>query len=124
MNPITTIIKNKNKYSNDNIFLQNELPNYTSREFFLKYNENLTPYFCFYYLYDKKDEKLEEKVYYNEIRDRFKNIYGVDYITYVFEIALYNIIQNKKGLNLTYKTLIQNYCDENCNLCEREQYCF
>lgn len=104
--------------------LQSKLPNYKSHEFFIKYNDYLTPYFCFYYLYDNQDEALNERVYYNEIRDRFKNIYGVDYITYVFEIALYNLIQNKKGLNLTYKTLIQNYCEGNCNLCEREPYCF
>ena len=112
-------------YTHD--FLQNELPNYTSRKFFVKYYDYLTPYFCFYYLYgnnNNKDEPLIERVYYNDIRDRFKNIYGIDYLTYVFEIALYNLIQNKKGINITYKNLIQNYCEGNCNLCERQPYCF
>ena len=104
MKPIQT--KLTSPYNHN--FLQNEFPNYTSRAFFIKYYDYLTPYFCFYYLYNNKNDKIEERVYYNEIRDKFKNIYSIDYLTYVFEIALYNLIQNKKGLNITYKNLIQN----------------
>ena len=39
----------------------------------LEYQHNLSPYFCFRYLYNNKTEPIKNRVYYNNIIDYFKN---------------------------------------------------
>jgi len=115
MENIFTIRK---KYTNDQ--LQIELKNYTSREFFIKFAEYISLYFCFFYLYENPQEPINERVYYNEIVDKFKDKYSMVHITKVFAIAGYNKINT-----ISYKQIMyNNFCHGNCEKCESIEYCF
>ena len=108
----------RQKYTNEQ--LKVELNNYTSREFFIKYGEYVSIYFCFRYLYENVQESIHERVYYNEIVDKFKDKYSIDHIKKIYEVALYN-----KDNAITYKQIMYKiFCDGNCNGCANIDYCF
>ena len=108
------------KINYTNNFFINELVNYTSKEFLSKYKDNLSLYFCFMYLYNKKSEPIDERIYYNEICDIYKDKYSLEYIIKTYDVAIFN-----KDNTINYKQMMyKNFCNGDCNTCPNEQYCF
>ncbi len=120
MKPIKTTLTYKNGHIMD---LLDKLPNYSSRDFFIKYQKYLSLYDCFFYLYDKPNEPINERVYYNEIVDLFQEVYNLEYIIDVCEIAMFN----RENTETLKQSMQINYCNKknlNCNSCEYQMYCF
>ena len=83
------LIKNI-KYFNSNVCLENQM--------------YLTPYFCFRYLYNNITEPIENRVYYNNIIDYFKNIKEcnenmINIYNIIFEICINERLNNKNAFN-------------------------
>jgi hypothetical protein len=118
MKPIKTTLT----YTNGSIMdLLDKLPNYSSRVFFIKYQNYLSLYDLFFYLYDKPNEPIDKRVYYNEIVDLFQKVYNLEYITDVYEIAMFN----RENTETLQQSMKNNYCNEkSCNSCEYQMYCF
>ena len=113
----------------------------------LEYQKQLSPYFCFRYLYNNKTEPIKNRVYYNNIIDYFKNKKNInsgsnnnsdnssdsnDYVK-IYDIAMNerynnkNIIneiklENDKTINLKYEIKPLFVCDGDCNKCI-DKYC-
>ena len=95
-----------------------DLTKYTSREFFIKYVNYIPLYFCFYELCENPLEHSRDRVYYNEIVDKFRDTYSIEHITKVFDVATFNKINT-----FTYKQMMNNtYCDGLCGECESNEY--
>ena len=88
--------------------------NVSSREFFITYRRHLSLYYVFYYLYNNK-ETIEQRLYYNEIRDFYKDKHTLDSITNTYNIAMFNRLL----LETCNKTPIPKNCNRNCHKCER-----
>ena len=95
----------------------------------LEYQRNLSPYFCFRYLYNRYDENLEHKVYYNNIIEYFKmsSEYSIDNMVKIYDIALFDKLKyNKQKIqieiknNILLKTVF--ICNGKCSECV-EQKC-
>jgi len=96
------------------------LPEYSSRDFLNKYKNDISLYFVFFHLYDKPHDPINTRVYYNEIWDIYRDKYSIEYMTKMYDIALFN-----RENDISYKQLIYNiYCQGNCNACENNEYCF
>ena len=103
------LIKNI-KYVSSNICLENQI--------------NLSPYFCFRYLYNNITESIHNRVYYNEIIDYFRttNEYNekfIDIYTKIFDICMNERLKNKNKIN---EIKIQNVkslfsCSGKCDDC-------
>ena len=70
----------------------------------LEYQHNLSPYFCFRYLYNNISEPLCNRVYYNNIIEYFRlrrefNENLIDIYTKIFDICMNERINNKNKLN-------------------------
>jgi hypothetical protein len=114
------------KYSNS--YLISQLKFYTPKAFFLKYKEyNLTPIFCFKYLYNtfldknstEKEKETDNKLYYNEIYDHFKNKFTLEDINNIYKIVEYN-----KNTQISYRDIMKIYCNGKCNTCDKKNICF
>ena len=90
-----------------------DLTNYTSREFYNKYKNELSLYYVFLYLYDNADEPLDDRVYYNEICDFYKDKHSIKYITNIYDISMFN----RRTVKICKNTVEKNKCDRNCHLC-------
>ena len=74
----------------------------------------------FMYLYNKKSEPIDERIYYNEICDIYKDKYSLEYIIKTYDVAIFN-----KDNTINYKQMMyKNFCNGDCNTCPNEQYCF
>ena len=103
------LIKNI-KYISSNVCLENQI--------------NLSPYFCFRYLYNNITESIHNRVYYNEIIDYFRttNEYNekfIDIYTKIFDICMNERLKNKNKIN---EIKIQNVkslfsCSGKCDDC-------
>ena len=97
----------------------------------LEYQINLTPYFCFRYLYNNISEPLCNRVYYNNIIEYFRikkefNENIIDIYTKIFDICMNERLNNKNKLN---EIKIHNNrlnplfsCNAKCNEC-LDKYC-
>ena len=110
----------------------------------LEYQKQLSPYFCFRYLYDNKTEPIKNRVYYNDIIEYFKNKQNtndssndsandINKYVKIYDIAMrerynnQNIIneiklENNKTINLKYEIKPLFVCDGDCNKCI-DKYC-
>ena len=101
----------------------------------LEYQNNLSPYFCFRYLYNNITEPLHNRVYYNNIIEYFRkkrelhdNL--IDIYVNIFDICMNERLNNKikfneikiKNINEinTIKPLF--ICNAKCNECI-DKYC-
>jgi hypothetical protein len=119
----------------NNSYFIKQLQLYTHKEFFLKYKENLTPYFCFRYLYNPCVKTIQNKslnnenynkteidnnLYYNEIYDHFKHNYILEKFNYIFDIAIHNKLNT-----ISFKNVMNTYgCNNDCKTCVNQEYCF
>ena len=105
------LIKNI-KYISSNVCLENQI--------------NLSPYFCFRYLYNNITESIHNRVYYNEIIDYFRttNEYNekfIDIYTKIFDICMNERLKNNNK-NKINEIKIQNVkslfsCSGKCDDC-------
>lgn len=96
------------------------LPEYSSRDFLNKFKNEVSLYFVFFHLYDKPHDPINKRVYYNEIWDIYRDKYSIEYMTKMYDIALFN-----RANDISYKQMIYKiYCQGNCNACENNEYCF
>jgi len=103
------LIKNI-KYISSNVCLENQI--------------NLSPYFCFRYLYNNITESIHNRVFYNEIIDYFKkkNEYNEKFIniyTKIFDICMNERLKNNNKID---EIKIQNVkslfsCSVKCDDC-------
>ena len=114
-------------YFNEN-YLISHIDNINSN-ICLEYQRNLSPYFCFRYLYNRYDENLEHKVYYNNIIEYFKmsSEYSIDNMVKIYDIALYDKLKyNKQKIQIEIKNNILLkpvfICNGKCSECV-EQIC-
>ena len=78
----------------------------------LEYQNNLTPYFCFRYLYNNITEPLKNRVYYNNIIEYFRktmkyNEKFIDIYNKIFDICMNERLNSKNKLSeikITNKT--------------------
>jgi hypothetical protein len=97
-----------------------DLTNYNSREFFIKYRNSLSLYYVFYNLYNNPNDTIYQRIYYNEIRDYYKDIYTIDYITKIYNISMFN-----RGFLLKCnKNPKPQTCNRNCHICNESVYDF
>ena len=82
------------------------------RDFYLKYKDGLSPYYVFYYLFDRPEDPMEERVHYNEIMDFYKDKYTKEHIDIAYDNAKFNRLTllscSKKG---------NKNCNRNCHVC-------
>jgi hypothetical protein len=96
------------------------LPEYSSRDFLNKFKNEISLYFVFFNLYDKPHDPINKRVYYNEICDIYRDKYSIEYMTKMYDIALFN-----RANDIDYKQMIYKiYCQGNCNTCGNNEYCF
>lgn len=104
----------------------------------LEYQNNLTPYFCFRYLYNNITEPLQNRVYYNNIIEYFRNKRElhdnlIDIYVNIFDICMKERLNSKNKLNeikITNKIKDKDNdnikslfnCDAKCNKCI-DKYC-
>ena len=131
------VFNNKIKlYQYDENYLINNIKYYNSNVC-LEYQNNLSPYFCFRYLYNNITEPIEHRVYYNNIIEYFKknSVYNKntsEFYVKIFDICMYDRLNNKNKLN---EIKIQNsnktdndnikplfFCDANCYACN-DKFC-
>jgi hypothetical protein len=110
MNEISTI---RTKYTLQ--FLQAELPNYTARLFFEKYQRYLTPAFCFQYLY----KQTSDPVYYNDLITYYSPLHTLEQLTSMYDTVMFN-----RQSVITRRDIVKQYCNGECNTCEHILYCF
>ena len=78
----------------------------------LQYQENITPYFCFRYLYNYEKENINNRVYYNEIIDKYKKSYTLEKLVETYDIAMEYRIRNKDYIIKPYYR-----CTGDCTIC-------
>ena len=105
-------------YISSNLLL--DKTNYTSRDFFIKYQSSLSLQYVCYYLYNNLNDTIDQRVYYNEIRDYYKDKYTIEHITKMYDIAIFN----RLSLLTCNKIPTPPFCDRNCHLCEDQKYKF
>jgi hypothetical protein len=94
-------------------------PRYTARAFLERFLPHLTPYFCFFYLYNDLSEPLHARVYYNDIWSCFATTVPLDTFLEIYNVAAYNRAGN------SFKLLMRTVgCNGNCERCEKTEYCF
>ena len=100
------LIKNL-KYFNSNVCLESQI--------------NLSPYFCFRYLYNNITEPINNRVYYNDIINYFRknNDYNekfVDIYVKIFDICMNERYNNKNVINeIKIQIEYNEYNDNNIN---------
>ena len=109
---------------------------YFSSKLCLEYQLYLTPYFCFRYLYNNIKEPLQNRIYYNNIIDYFRNqkkfnINLVDMYVKIFDICMAERYKNiKKNIvneiieinDINMKKIKPLFsCNAKCNECETKQ---
>lgn len=108
----------KPEYNDD--FFMKKLPYYTSRALFEKYKSELSLKFCFMYLYNNAKDKINDRVYYNEICNIYRASYSLEHIT-----KIYNTVEYNKQNDISYKQNIYKiYCKGDCSTCDSQTYCF
>jgi len=140
------IINNKIKlYQYDEKYLIDNIKYYNSNVC-LEYQNNLSPYFCFRYLYNNITEPIKYRVYYNNIIEYFKNNSEYnkntsEFYVKIFDICMYDRLNDKNKLNVikiqnTNKSDNDNqsdndndnikplfFCDSKCYACN-DKFCY
>ena len=94
-------------------------PAYTARAFLERFKTHVTPYFCFFYLYNDLSEPLHARVYYNDIWCCFSATVPLDTFVEIYNVAAYN------RAGCSYKSLMRQVgCNGKCQNCEKVEYCF
>ena len=126
----------KNQYSEKDLIKNLK---YFSSNICLENQKNLTPYFCFRYLYNNITEPINNRVYYNDIIDYFRKKFEynekfIDIYVKIFDICMNERYNNKNVINeikiknahngnsneVKIKPLFS--CNAKCNQCI-DKYC-